>query len=729
MLNVVERRPKEAAFAPWPAGVDPRVVEWFRQDGVIQLYTHQAVAVGHALAGHDVLVTTSTSSGKSLCYNVPVLQACVTEPHARALYLFPTKALAHDQLDKFRALVPDGTIEAAPYDGDTARASRALARRQAHVLLTNPDMLHNGMLPGHEPWAQFLKSLRYIVLDEVHTYRGLFGTQVAGVLRRLLRLAAWHGARPQLVGCSATVADPVDFFGRLTGRRPELVDEDGGPSGRHRLVTVGAPEGDVPARPNLDTAEVLARLTTAGLRTMAFCGSRRGVEEVLRRTRQILGQCDFETDAVDSYRGGYTAAERRSIERALQKGKLRGLVTTNAMEMGIDVGTLDVVLLNGCPGTVSSFWQQSGRAGRSGRDGVTVYLARQDALEQLLAREPGRLDGVEDPCVLGMDNAAVVGGQLRCAAYERALAPAELPGFAPCAQTAVDQMVEVGELTESSGRYYYPAHVSPSRQVNLRGEPGRQVLLLDHGEVIGSMEPWRAQSEAFAGAVYLHRSETYVVDDLDLDRGEATLHREDPGFVTQSYGSTSVDPHTVLRQDGRVSLVGLTVTSSVTGFRRVSPDGATLTDEELHLPAKSLDTVGLRLDLDLLVDGDDPTPLAVVHSLQHILVSAAPLLAGCDRRDLLTSWYGVFPDNFRPAIFIADGVQGGIGFAERLYDRFDQLVDAAQSILRSCDCLEGCPACLLSSWCEAGNSLLDKTATLAFVSRGLGGGPGILGDP
>lgn len=704
------------------------MVEFLRQSGVSQLYEHQAQAVTHALAGRDVLVTTSTSSGKSLCYNVPVLQACLTEPHARAIYLFPTKALAHDQLDKLHELIPDGEVQVASYDGDTARASRALARREAHILLTNPDMLHNGMLPGHEPWAKFFKSLRYVVVDEVHTYRGLFGTQVAGVLRRLLRLAAWHGARPQVIGCSATVAEPVAFFRKLTGRDASLVDEDTGPAGRHSLITVGTPEVADQARPNWDTAEILGRLVANDRRTMAFCRSRRAVEEVLRNTRKLLEQHGFEPGLVDSYRGGYTATERRAIEKALAKGKLYGLVTTNAMEMGIDVGSLDVVVMNGFPGTVSSFWQQSGRAGRSGRDGATVYLAQPDALEQLLAREPWRLKGVGDPCVLGMNNTAIFGGQLKCAAYERAVDPAELPGFAPCAAEAVGQLVEAGEMTESVGRFYYPAHVSPARQINLRGEPGQQVLLVAGGDVVGSMEPWRAINEAHAGAVYLHRSQTYVVDDLDLDRGVATMHAEDPGYTTQSFGSTSVDPHTVLKKDGNVSLVALTVTSTVSGYRCVSHDRETLSEEDLHLPSRTLDTVGLRVDPDLLIDGDDPTPMAIVHTLHHLLVAAAPWIAGCDRRDLMSTWYAVFPDTFRPAIFIADGVQGGIGFAERLYDCFDLLVDSAKTIVSTCECQDGCPACVLTSWCEAGNKLLLKPETLAFLSRGLRTGPGILGD-
>ncbi len=720
----------------------PRLSERMAELGLSELYVHQALAYDAAIAGRDLVVVTGTSSGKTLCYNLPTLQHILSEPDARAIYLFPTKALAQDQLGKLQALAPSD-IRVATYDGDTPKSQRATIRRSAQIILTNPDMLHIGILPGHENWTKFLKTIRVIVVDEMHTYRGVFGSHVGNVIRRLLRLCEWHHNRPQIIACSATIGNPTELFRKLTGRIPTLIDDDGAPKSRRTFVFWNPPMIDAMSRSsaNLATSEIVSTLAQAGMRTLAFCRARVSTELVVRQTKQRLERLNADPNWVESYRGGYTPKERRSIEQALFKGKLRGLIATNAMELGVDVGDLDAVVMNGYPGTVASFWQQSGRAGRGKKPGLAILVAHDDPLEQFLLREPETLmRATVESVAVNPSNGTILAQQLKCAAHERPLSVNELAAFGETALTVAEVLDQAGELRYQNGAFYYPSYDPPANGVNIRSAGGSAIILMVDGEQLGSMERWRALQNAHAGAIYLHRGQSYFVETLDLEAGVATVRPEQASYYTQPLVQSVIEQRMAITEPEKLaggeefscSLVGIRVTDMVLGYRQRSLDGErVLAILDLDLPAETFDSIAVRFDLptsptwereDPLSrkfddEGNDADYLAAIHGAEHALLAVAPLIAGCDRSDLGSAWYGVSPDTLHPALFVFDRTPGGVGLSERLLVDRVEWVGAALRLLRGCPCLEGCPSCLLSARCEANNELLDKRGAMRLLEE------------
>lgn len=671
------------------------------------------------MAGRDLMVVTGTNSGKSLCYHLPALERVLAEPVARTLYLFPTKALAQDQARKLEELAPSPHVQIGVYDGDTPTSQRSPIRRLAHVVITNPDMLHVGILPGHENWTSFLKSVRMVVIDEMHAYRGVFGSHVGGIIRRLLRLCEWHRNRPAIIGCSATVGNPEELFEKLTGRMPEVIDRDGSPGGAKTIAFWNPPEllSGNRLSGNLVTAELLAALVTAGIRTLAFNRARISAELVLRYARETLAKTGAPTEAVESYRAGYTPKERRAIEKAIFSGKLVGLSATSAMELGVDIGGLDAVLLNGYPGTVSSFRQQIGRAGRGTRNGLAVMVAHSDPLEQYIVRHPGEiLDRNPESVALNPSNAQILSKQLRCAAYERALSPTELLAFGDNALEVAEEMDRAGELGFSAGRFFYPSHDAPAPSVSIRGDGGESVRLMVGGVELGAMERWRAMTSAHTGAIYLHRGLTYVVQQLDLDTNTAWLEPLEAEYFTQSIVQSVLHQNVALRSESEESLVAVTVTDVVAGFRRKALDGETVLGiEDLSMPPISYDTIAVRFDFPEYEGEGVVAAIGGIHGAEHALMAVAPLYAGCDRGDLGSAWYVAFPDTIRPAVFVFDRVPGGVGLCEALYAKREMWVQAALGLLLDCECEDGCPSCLYSSRCEANNESLDKGAAVELL--------------
>jgi DEAD/DEAH box helicase domain-containing protein len=735
VVHVAEVPPRRGRFLEPQERIHRTVLSRLQEEGVAQFYVHQALAIDAALRGQDVAVVTGTSSGKTLCYNVPALHAVLSEPDARALYLFPTKALAHDQAGKLQKLLPEG-VYAATYDGDTPKTQRSAIRRTASIVLTNPDMLHVGILPSHELWAKFLRTVRYVVVDEMHVYRGVFGSHVGNVLRRLLRLCSFHRNEPTVIGCSATIGNPLEVFRKLTGRTPLLVDDDTAPQAKRTFVFWNPPMLDDGSRlsANSTTAEVVTMLAEGGMRTLAFCRARVTTELVLRQVRQRLAKREGRADWVESYRGGYTPKERRQIEQALFKGKLRGLITTNAMELGVDVGSLDAVVMNTYPGSVASFWQQAGRAGRGAKPGLVVMIGHDDPLEQYLLREPDSLlRSTVESVALDPGNPTILAQQLKCAAHEKPLLPSEIAGFGDRALEVAEFLDATGDLHFRGGAFYLPSFDSPASQVNIRSAGGAAVLLYVEGELLGSMERWRALQYAHEGAVYLHRGESYVVESLDLEAGRATLRQEQTLHYTQPTVQSTVEQVKVLGEpersgDVEVSLAAVRVTDLVLGFKAKSLDGErTLGIYDLDLPAEEFDTFAVRLDLPSLRNAnpiameEDETAsqayLEAIHGVEHALMAVAPLIAGCDRGDLGSSWFGVAPDTLRPAIYVFDRTPGGVGLAERLITDWVEWFGAAHRLLRGCACEDGCPGCLLSSRCEANNEMLDKRGATDLLGR------------
>jgi len=706
------------------APMHPRLKSKLEQIGVDSLFEHQALAYDAVCSGEDVAVVTGTNSGKTLCYNLPVLQRCLTEPMARALYLYPTKALAQDQLSKFLELVPDTDVRAGVYDGDTPKSQRSAIRQLSHVVLSNPDMLHVGILPSHENWSRFLKSLRVIVIDEMHVYRGVFGSHVGNVIRRLLRICEWRNCRPQIVACSATIGNPKDLFQKLTGRTCRLITEDGSPKGKRTFVFWNPPrlEDQTRQSSNIVSSEILATLCEAGLRSLAFCRARVTTELLLRYTRERLEKGGkVAPERVESYRAGYTVKERRKIEKALFKGDLLAIATTNAMELGVDIGGLDAVVMNGYPGSISSFWQQSGRAGRGTREGLAIMVAHDDPLEQFLVCEPHRLlEGSNETVALNPDNRQVLAQQLKCAAFERPIAPSELERFGPNALQVAEGMDRSGELPFRAGLFIYPEYKSPASNVSIRSSGGTQVTLIANGEELGTMEHWRAMQSAHEGAVYLHRGVSYVVERLDLANGQAFVSSRDLPYYTQALVQSTLDPQVDIeprswgRHDSR--LEGLKVTDLVIGYKQIALEGMRMmTVQPLDMPPVSYETLGIRLDLPALEDDEDLQPIAALHGLEHALMAVAPLMAGCDRGDLGSAWYSAFPGSAKPTLFVFDRTPGGVGLAEALFDQLGPWAMAALQVLTGCPCNEGCPSCLLSARCEANNELLDKKGAVKLL--------------
>jgi DEAD/DEAH box helicase domain-containing protein len=728
VVHVEEIQAKSAQFGVPARKMHPQLIERLQKQGLSNLYTHQAEAYDAAISGKDVVVVTGTNSGKTLCYNLPAIQTCLTEPAGRCLYLFPTKALAQDQLKRLEKLTgPE--VRVGAYDGDTAQSQRGSIRRLAHIVLTNPDMLHVGILPGHENWAKFLKSLRVIVIDEMHVYRGVFGSHVGNVLRRLLRLCEWHRTRPQIIACSATIGNPTELFRSLTGRSATLIEGDGAPSGKRTFVFWNPPETASGARlsANVCTSEILGTLAESNLRTLAFSRARVSAELVLRYTRKKIEQDQIISPLkIESYRAGYTPKERREIEGALFRGDILGLSATNALELGVDVGALDAVVLNGYPGTTSSFWQQAGRAGRGSKDGLAIFVAHDDPLEQFFMREPRMvLDARNESVSANPQNPQIVSQHLLCAAHERPIAPSELDRFGTGAVEVAEGLDRSGELQFRAGLFFYPSMEPPAPNVNIRNGGGEQVRLYLDGEELGSMERTRAMMSAHTGAVYLHRGRSFLVRELDLPNMRAEVTALEVDYYTQSLVESSLEVNVDLRAKSlkmdrdEVYLSGVSVTDVVTGFRRKSLDGDTVVSHELlDLPPITYDTVSTWLDLpetDYSTLG--PRDIGAYHGLEHALMAVAPLICGCDRSDLGSTWFSVFHRTMRPALFVYDKTPGGVGLCETLYDSMTGWIRAAIQLVSSCPCEDGCPSCLLSSRCESNNEMLDKQSTLELMER------------
>ncbi|MEZ0326253.1 MAG: DEAD/DEAH box helicase [Fimbriimonas sp.] len=714
-------------YAQPEKSMHPALAATLHRSGIEQLYSHQAKAYDAAMEGQDVVVVTGTNSGKTLCYNLPALQLCLSEPAARAFYLFPTKALAQDQFGKVTELLPGSEIKAGTYDGDTPQAQRGPLRRMGHILLTNPDMLHVGILPSHDLWGKYLKALRLIVIDEMHVYRGVFGSNVGNVLRRLLRLCEFHHNRPQIIACSATIGNPLELFEKLTGRKAKLVDEDGSPSGKRTFVFFNPPELGTGTRlsANVATSEILGGLVEGQVRTLAFSRARVSAELVLRYTRKRIKEGGLVApEQVESYRAGYTVKERRQIEQALFRGELLGLAATNAMELGVDVGALDAVVMNGYPGTASSFWQQAGRAGRGSRDGLAVFVAHDDPLEQFLVREPALLLNARNESVAANPgNPQILSQHLVCAAHEKPIAPHELQMFGENALDVAEQLDRSGELAFRSGLFYYPGFEPPAFKVNIRGAGGDQVRLYLEGNELGTMERWRAMTSAHEGAVYLHRGKSFVVAELDLEHDRAEVVAHEVSYYTQSIVQSVLDAKLAFRETalGKCSagLSSVSVTQMVVGYRKKSLDGDTvLATEPLDLPPVTYDTIGVRIDLPEMDEKQDMIrQIGGVHGVEHALMAVAPLLAGCDRSDLGSAWYTVYHDTMKPAVFIYDTTPGGVGLCEKLYESLGGWTKAALQLLTSCPCVEGCPGCLLSARCESSNEALHKQWAITLLKQ------------
>jgi DEAD/DEAH box helicase domain-containing protein len=723
------RRPR---LVPPPADLHPALVAALQRTGIESLYSHQAQALTAAETG-PVIITTGTASGKSLCFNLPTLDVLCSDPRARALYLYPTKALAQDQARALQRLGLD-RVRPAIYDGDTPRQERAAIRRRAGVVLTNPDMLHVGILPHHSAWGDLFANLAAVVVDEAHVYRGVFGSHVANVLRRLRRIARAYGTEPRFLLASATIANPVELAERLTGLDGfTLVDRDGSPGASRRTAMWNPPLVDealgTRRSPLAEAAELLAGLVEGGAKTICFIKSRKAVELIARYTQLRLAESAPRlADTVAPYRAGYTPAQRRELERRLTEGELRAVVTTDALELGIDVGSLDAAVCVTFPGTVASLRQMWGRAGRRGR-GLALYVAGEDALDQFFCRHPDEfLERPVEAAILDHESEQIHLQHLRCAAHEGPLSASDADVLGPRWQAYADRLVAAGALRERGGAYVPRRREEyPAAAVSLRSSAADAfaVVEVSSGEVIGTIEAARAFGTAHQGAVYLHMGRSYEVRALDLDSRQALVERFDGDWYTQARKETSTDIERLLdRREAlgvTLSFGTVAVTELVLGYQRKRLADQELIDfNALDLPETTFTTQALWYELpEEIVERDFPSErlLGSLHAAEHAQIAVLPLLAMCDRWDIGGLSTNLHPQTGRPTIFIYDGHPGGVGITRQGFREFETLAADAHRLIAECPCRDGCPSCVQSPKCGNLNEPLSKEGAREVLAR------------
>ncbi len=700
-----------------------------------------------AKSGQTVVIATGTASGKSLGYLAPVLSDLLDGTEARngrgatALYLAPTKALAADQRRRAAELAPP-RVRAALYDGDTPPEEREWVRQYASYVLTNPDMLHRGILPGHARWSSFLKALRYVVVDECHSYRGVFGSHVAQVLRRLRRICARYGSSPAFLLASATTADPAATARRLTGLPAVAVTEDASPRGPMVFglweppLTENVGEHGAPVRrtATAEAAHLLTELVERETRTVVFVRSRRAAELVALQAQDQLGRPL--AGRVAAYRGGYLADERRALERDLHSGRLLGLASTSALELGVDISGLDAVLMAGYPGTRASLWQQAGRAGREAQGALAVLIARDDPLDTYLVHHPEALFAAPvEATVLDPDNPHVLAPHLCAAAAELPLTDADLELFGPSTAPLLPVLERRGLLRRrSDGSWYWTRRERAADAVDLRGSGGNpvQIVEADTGRLLGTVDAAAAHTTVHTGAVHLHQGRTYLVREFDLENSVALVEPADPPYTTAARHITSISvldtDTTVDWGEGRLSFGSVEVVNQVVGYlrKRIST-GEIMGETKLDLPPRTLRTraVWWTVTEDQLLDADIPPDQlpGAAHAAEHASIGLLPLFATCDRWDIGGVSVPLHPDTGLPTVFVYDGHPGGAGFAERGFQRAVQWLTATRTAIASCECERGCPSCVQSPKCGNGNDPLDKAAAIRLLGVLLAGAP------
>ncbi len=751
-LEVIDAR--DAVYVPWPDWIDPQVKDMYVAQGVTHLWSHQAEAAELAHRGEHVVIATGTASGKSFAYQAPALTALAAGRGGSPLrgfraptvmYVSPTKALAADQL--LGLAVAQQLFRGATVDGDNSHEERVWARDHANYILTNPDTLHHSILPAHARWSRFLSGLNYIVIDECHHYRGVFGAHLAQIIRRLRRIAAHYGAEPTFILASATIAEPDVSARRITGLDVRAVTNDASPHGPRSIALWeppllpgrDAPNGnDQPTirRPaTTEAAEILTDLVVGGVRTLAFVRSRRGAESVAMGAQRRLSEIDRDlVSRVATYRGGYLPEDRRELERRLRSGELLGLASTNALELGIDIAGLDAVISVGYPGTRAGLQQQFGRAGREGQPALGIMVARDDPLDTYLVHHPEALLGAPvEATVFDPDNPYVLGPHLAAAAQELPLTEADFALFGPRAEAGVSALTEAGLLRKRAAGWFWTKRDRASNLADIRSSGGAPVQIVDGatGRLLGTVDAGSADSTVHAGAVYVHQGESYVVDEYDVDQGIAAVHLDQPDYSTMARSLTEISIIASERckewGPAAISFGAVEVVNQVVSFlkRRIG-SGEVLGEELLDLPPRSLQTKAVWWTLqsktvaNTLAEADIP---GAAHAAEHAAIGMLPLLATCDRWDIGGVSTALHPDTGTLTVFVYDGYPGGAGFAERGYDRAAQWLRVTRDAIAACECSGGCPSCVHSPKCGNGNEPLDKSAAIVLLDALLAQAP------
>ena len=716
MENVTEWRvlpAREAKYAPFPQELDARIVQVLKARGIERLYTHQRQALDCAIAGRDFVVVTPTASGKTLCYNLPVLNAILKDDAARALYLFPTKALSSDQVSELCSMVEalGADIKAFTYDGDTPASARTAIRQAGHVVVTNPDMLHQGILPHHTKWVRLFENLKYVVIDEIHAYRGVFGSNLANVLRRLERICAFYGAHPTFICCSATIHNPKELAENMTARSMTMIDDNGAPAGRRHVIFYNPPvinrqlgirAGSLPT-----TRDIAARLVRAGVQSIVFARSRLAVEVLVRYAKDIVRDPLGNAGRVRGYRGGYLPTLRREIERELRAGNVDLVVSTNALELGIDIGQLDACVMCGYPGTIASTWQQAGRAGRRSNESLMILVGSSNPLDQYIIGHPDYFFGQSpERAFINPDNLYILLNHLKCAAYELPFQEGEKFGNVEETDELLHYLADQNILRLVSGRWYWMAEEFPQAGVNLRSASDQNFLIIDitnpkKHRVIGEMDRVTVPMLLHKYAIYMHEGRQYQVEELDFDDKKAYIREVDVGYYTDADLTTSLkvldefesEPLGLLsRHRGEVL-----VSSIVTLFKKIRFD----THENLGwgpvtLPELEMQTTACWWTLPAGMEakyGKDDMKTAMV-ALAYLMRHIAPMYLMCASTDISVVYHVKDPFSDQPTVYLYDHIPGGVGLSDRVYEMNMELFVEARRMLAACPCENGCPSCV-----------------------------------
>ncbi len=701
-------------YADWPAELDPRLVAAMRARGLEQLYSHQAEAVTQALSGRSVVVPTPPASGKTLCYNLPVFDALLKNPQARALYLFPTKALSQDQMheahDVVRELGVD--IKVHTFDGDTPETARRAIRSSGHIVVTNPDMLHQGILPHHTLWVKLFENLRYVVVDEIHQYRGVFGSHVANVLRRLRRIAAFYGAKPQFICCSATIANPGELASQLVGEDLAEVRENGAPHGEKHFIfynpPVVNPELGIRRSAVKETRSIAERFLATGAQMIIFARSRMRVELLLTYLERAGRRVGIKGGEVRGYRGGYLPSERRAIEGGLRDGSVRAVVSTNALELGIDIGRLDVCIMCGYAGTVASTWQQAGRAGRRNELSAVVLVGTSSPGDQYILGNPDYFLGRSpEHATIDPENLVILMSHLKCAAFELPFQADEAFGGRRVTEI-LDYLADQRVLHVADGRYHWMTDTYPAEDVSLRSAAPDNVVIIDAstpgGRIIGEMDLFSAQEMLHDEAVYIHGAQQYHVDKLDWDRRKAYVQPVTVDYYTDAQRKVELKTLDTdeTRPDAFLGALGLGeigLVDKVTVYKKIKlGTHENVGSGKVHLPEMEMHTTSMWWQLpddvaaEMTVAGLDLGD--ALKGLAHLLGTVAPVFVMGDTRDLHSQAMVRAPFTDAPTLYVYDSVPGGVGFARRIFQQWEEIREAALEHVRRCPCSRGCPSCV-----------------------------------
>ncbi|MDD4797176.1 MAG: DEAD/DEAH box helicase [Eubacteriales bacterium] len=701
---------KEAVYAPFPAWLDARVAAALHKRDISQLYAHQAEALQRVHDAQDVVVVTPTASGKTLCYNLPVLDAICRDDTTRALYLFPTKALAADQVSELYEMITQAGVDVKTYtyDGDTSPAARQAVRQAGHIVVTNPDMLHSGIMPHHTKWVKLFENLKFIVIDEVHTYRGVFGSHMANVLRRLLRLCEFYGSHPRIICCSATIANPLELAQNVCGRSMTLVDNNGAPTGEKHFIFYNPPVVNemlgIRKSAVLEARKLATDLIINRISTIIFARSRVMVEVLLSYLKELVKTQLGSSDMVRGYRGGYLPTERRAIEKGLRDGSVLGVVSTNALELGIDIGTLDVCVLCGYPGNIASTWQQSGRSGRRKGVSATIMVANSSPLNQFIIQHPTYFfNQPPEYGIINADNLYILLSHIKCAAYELPFVDGEEYGGRPIAEI-LSFLEQQGVLRHVGGTWHWSTDEFPASEISLRSATAENFIIVDkttpNHRVIGEMDRFTAPMLLHDEAIYLHEGRQYQVEKLDFEDRRAYVKAVEVNYYTDANLAVNLRVIDAFKSKGdklKAVLGEVVVTAMTTIFKKMRFD----THENIgygrvNLPDLQMHTSACWLIIDeSLLGGYQPSQVeGALLGIGNLLANIAPVYVMCDAKDISVYPQVKSPYTHQPTLFIYDTIPAGMGLSDRLYEMSGELLRQALRMVEKCPCPSGCPSCV-----------------------------------